>query len=81
MKIYKIIVKEYTYENYTEFIVLGKSINDMLENLYKELFPDESDIPYYLRSSNFDIKCLGNFEPDRDFKSDVKILCSSYMNA
>ena len=37
MKIYKIKVKDHGwYGCYTEFVVLGNSINDMLENLYNQ---------------------------------------------
>ena len=82
MKIYSINVKDYDYNNkeYSKFIVLGESINDMLENLYKELFPDKEDIPYYLRSSNFTILCLGIFEPVENLKINEKILCKRYEN-
>lgn len=81
MKIYKIEVKDYgRYGCYTEFIVIGNSINDMLENLYKELFPKKDNIPYYLRSSNFDITYLGEFIPDEKVKGKLnKILCSNYI--
>lgn len=80
MKIYSIIVKDHDfYGCYTKFIVIGNSINDMLENLYKELFPEKTDIPYYLRSSNFDITCLGEFIPDAKVKKLNKILCSQYI--
>lgn len=82
MKIYKINVKDYNGDNleYSQFIVIGESINDMIENLYKELFPDKDDIPYYLRSSNFNIICLGNFEPTDNLKLTEKILCKRYEN-
>ena len=82
MKIYKIVVKDlgiYEYGKYRKFIVIGNSINDMLENLYKELFPNGTNIPYYLRSSNFEITCLGEFIRDEKVKLD-KILCSDYIN-
>lgn len=78
MKIYKILVKDYDWNCYTEFIVVGNSINDMLENLYTELFPEKIDIPYYLRSSNFDITCLGEFIPDKSLRLN-KILCKQYI--
>lgn len=82
MKIYNIRVKDYGfYGCYTQFIVIGNSINDMLENLYKELFPDKEQIPYYLRSSNFEITYLGEFIPDEKVKCKLKkILCSNYLN-
>lgn len=81
MKIYKIRVKDHGwYGYYSEFVVLGNSINDMLENLYQELFPDKEDIPYYLRSSNFEIICLGEFSPDEKIKCKLnKIICSNYL--
>jgi len=80
MKIYKINVKDYNNLEYSQFIVVGESINDMLENLYKELFPDKDNIPYYLRSSNFNIICLGTFEPTDNLKLTEKILCKRYEN-
>lgn len=82
MNIYRIKVKDlgvYEYGKYRKFIVIGKSINDMLENLYNELFPDKEEIPYYLRSSNFEITCLGEFIPSEKVKLD-NILCSDYIN-
>lgn len=81
MKIYKIKVKDHNwYGCYTEFIVIGNSINDMLENLYKELFSEETNIPYYLRSSNFDITYLGEFTPDEKVKNKLdNIICSQYL--
>lgn len=85
MKIYQIIVKDHDwYGCYTKFIVLGNSINDMLENLYSEIIKEEDgikSIPYYLRSSNFDITYLGEFIPDEKIKGKLnKILCSNYLN-
>lgn len=82
MKLYKISVKDHGYYwCYTEFVVLGNSINDMLENLYKELFPDATDIPFYLRSSNFDIINLGEFIPDEKVKYKLnKIICYKYLS-
>jgi hypothetical protein len=84
MNIYSIKVKDYNenFENnqYSRFIVLGETINDMLENLYKELCPEKEDIPYYLRSSNFTITCLGDFTPNEKIKIENKILCSRYEN-
>ena len=81
MRIYSVNVKDHKwYGCYTKFIVLGETINDMLENLYKELFPDGEDIPYYLRSSNFEIICLGEFVPDEKIKSKLnKVICSNYL--
>ena len=81
MKLYKIKVKDHGfYGCYTDFIVLGNSINDMLENLYNELFSEKTDIPYYLRSSNFDITYLGEFTPDKKAKKLNNILCSNYLS-
>lgn len=82
MKIYSIDVKDYNYNesNYSRFIVLGETIHDMLENLYKELCPEEESIPYYLRSSNFIITCLGDFTPNDKIKIENKILCKRYEN-
>jgi hypothetical protein len=83
MKIYSIKVKDLdTFSSecqYSKFIVLGETINDMLENLYKELYQGE-DIPYYLRSSNFIITCLGDFIPNEKFKED-KILSAEIWYA
>ena len=78
MRLYHINVKDYKNFDYSEFIVIGESINNMLENLYTELCPDKEVIPYYLRSSNFDITCLGEFTPNE--KVTKKILCSRYEN-
>ena len=82
MNIYKVKVKdtECFYDVYTGFIVVGNSINDMLENLYKELFPNKQNIPYYLRSSNFEIKNLGEFIPNDKVK-ESKVLMRNYINA
>lgn len=85
MNIYSIDVKNYNgcnpeYKEHSKFIVLGDTINDMLENLYKELFPNKEDIPYYLRSSNFVIICLGVFIPNKDYNLREKILCKRYEN-
>ena len=81
MKLYKIIVKDHDfYDCYTKFIVLGKAINDMLENLYEELFPEKTNIPYYLRSSNFEITYLGEFTPDEKVNKLNNILCSNYLS-
>lgn len=79
MKLYSINIKDYSYDNYSSFVVVGESINNMLENLYTQLFPDKEDIPYYLRSSNFDITYLGEFIPDKPLKE--KIIARSYYNA
>ena len=52
----------------------------MLENLYQELFPDKENIPYYLRSSNFEITYLGEFFPDEKVKDKLnKIICYKYL--
>lgn len=81
MKIYSIDVKEHSRHGYySRFIVLGETINDMLENLYKELCSEEESIPYYLRSSNFIITCLGDFIPNDKIKIKEKILCSDYIS-
>ena len=82
MKIYSIDVKDCNRNNneYSRFIVLGETINDMLENLYKELYPEQEDIPYYLRSSNFIINCLGDFVANEKIKIENKILCKRYEN-
>ena len=82
LKIYSIDVKDYDECNneYSKLIVLGESINNMLENLYKELCPEKENIPYYLRSSNFIITCLGDFIPDSKYKVINKVLCRRYEN-
>lgn len=77
MNVYKINVKEREYfDVYTEFVVIGESINDMLENLYKWLVPDGYKIPYYLRSSNFTITNLGEITP----KTNDKIISYNYIS-
>lgn len=75
MNIYKIKVKDIDnpYGKYLEFVVIGKSINDMLENLYSELIPARDEIPYYLRSSNFEITNLGEFIPRVNLEDKVII--------
>lgn len=80
MNLYNIRVKNFDQmnSNYSQFIVIGNSINDMLENLYNEI-TDGKLIPYYLRSSNFEITCLGEFTPDKTIKMD-RVLCARYEN-
>ena len=82
MKIYKIRVKDlgsYEYGKYKAFVVIGNSINDMLENLYNWLYPDKTPIAYYLRSSNFEITCLGELILDDKIKKLDKIICSDFI--
>lgn len=80
MKIYNINVKDFNNNQYSQFIVLGETINDMLENLYKELIPEQKQIPYYLRSSNFIITCLGDITLNEKIKIKNKVLCKRYEN-
>lgn len=85
MKIYKITVKGNAgYDCYDGFIIAANSIPEALEEMYqyvcKKLYDDPFvNIPYYLRSSNLDIKELGNFEP-KD-KLDEPVLMVDYTPA
>lgn len=83
MNIYKIKVKDWEESRednpFTDFIVIGETISDMLENLYKELSPEHHIIPYYLRSSNFIITLLGEFTPDEKNKN-LKVLSACTTN-
>ena len=82
MNIYKVEVIDWDEAEddfaYTNFIVIGENINDMLENLYNEI-TDGVQIPYYLRSSKFKITHIGEFIPNKNFdKSKVLSAASAY---
>ena len=77
MNIYKVeVINWYEADEdspYTNFIVIGETIDDMLENLYNEI-TDGIQIPYYLRSSNFKITHIGDFIPNENFDKSKKVL-------
>lgn len=79
MNLYKFTVNTDGYEVYNGFIIAAKTIPDALETMYEYACKGKDWIPYYLRSSNVVIKCLGKFEPDECY--DSKVLMAEYTNA
>lgn len=81
MNLYKLTVNTDGYEVYSGFIVAAKSIPEALEAMYEYTCKAKDYIPYYLRSSNIKIDCLGSFEPNERYTHDRKVLMSEYTNA
>jgi len=86
MKLFKITVKDYDYDCYKGFVIVAENIPTALEYMYEYVCDDIyegkhyfKDIPYYLRSSNLEIICLGNFE--QTTKIDSHIIMVSFNNA
>jgi hypothetical protein len=86
MKLFKITVKDYDYDCYDGFVIVAENIPQALEHMYEYVCADIyqgkayfKDIPYYLRSSNLEIVCLGNFE--QTIKLDSNIIMTSFNNA
>lgn len=79
MNLYKFTVNTDGYEVYNGFMIAAKTIPDALEAMYEYVCKDKDWIPYYLRSSNITIKCLGTFEPEEKYFS--KVLMSDYTCA
>lgn len=86
MRLFRIMVKDYDYDCYKGFIIIAENIPQALEYMYESICEDTyegkkyfKDIPYYLRSSNLEIVCLGNFE--QTTKIDSHILMYSFENA
>ena len=86
MKLFKITVKDYDYDCYDGFVIVAENIPQALEYMYEYVCKDTDegktyfkDIPYYLRSSNLEIVCLGNFE--QTTKMDSRIVMISFNNA
>ncbi len=79
MNLYKFTVNTDDYEVYNGFIIAAKTIPDALEAMYEYTCKGKDWIPYYLRSSNITIKCLGKFEPEETYFS--KVLMSDYTCA
>lgn len=79
MKLYKLRVKKYDYENYCGFMIVANSIPDAFEKMYEYVCKDKDYIPYYLRCSNIDIEELGEFQPKKNL--DHPILMVDYENA
>ena len=86
MKLFKITVKEYDYSCFNGFVIIAENIPSALEYMYEFVCEDMDegrkyfkDIPYYLRSSNLTIECLGNFE--QTSRLDSHIIMCSYVNA
>ena len=79
MNLYKFYVNTDSYEVYTGFIIAAESIPDALEAMYEYTCKKKDYIPYYLRSSNIKINCLGTFEPEEMYK--YKVLMADYTNA
>lgn len=81
--LYKIMVKNQEVDNYAGFMVASHSIPDALEIIYEYVCMKDGkvvrDIPYVLRSSNMDIKCLGEFVPTTPLAS--AILMIDYYSA
>ena len=79
MNLYKFTVNTYGYDVYDGFIIAAPTIPSALETMYEYTCKDKEWIPYYLRSSNIKIECLGKFEPGEGYRS--KVLMASYINA
>lgn len=83
MNLYSLKVRNADYEQYSEFLITAKSIPDALEYMYEyTCIKDEGYepvIPYYLRSSNLEIKCIGTYTPNENWNGD-HILMYSYIN-
>lgn len=79
MNLYKFTVNTDSYEVYTGFLIAAYTIPMALEAMYEYTCKDKQWIPYYLRSSNIKIECLGKFEPEE--KYDAKVLMFDYTNA
>lgn len=84
MMLYKIRIKNPEPDNYAGFMVTGTSIPDALESIYRYVCLDIDgklirDIPYVLRSSNMEIKCVGEFTPG--ILLDNNILMVNFYNA
>ena len=86
MKLFKITVKNYSYDCFKGFVIFAESIPQALEYMYEYICKDVDngkqyfkDIPYYLRSSNLEITCLGNFE--QTIRLDSNIIMTSFCNA
>lgn len=79
MNLYKFTVNTDGYGVYNGFIIAAKTIPDALEAMYEYTCKGRDWIPYYLRSSNITIKCLGKFEPEETYFS--KVLMSDYTCA
>ena len=78
---FRVITPE--YDNYRGFIVVSDSIPHALEEIYKFICYRDGelvrDIPYVLRSSNMEIKKLGEFIPNK--KLDSNILFADFYDA
>ena len=81
MNLYSFRINTDGYEVYTGFIVAAKSITEALEAMYEYTCKEKDYIPYYLRSSNISIECLGNFEPKERYNCNRKVLMANYVNA
>lgn len=79
MNLYRFHVNTEGYEVYNGFIIAAKTIPEALEAMYEYTCKGKDYIPYYLRSSNITIKCLGTFEPTETYER--KVLMSDYTCA
>jgi hypothetical protein len=79
MNLYKLQVNTDGYEVYTGFMIAADSIPEALEAMYEYTCKERDYIPYYLRSSNIKINCLGTFVPEETYK--YKVLMAEYANA
>jgi hypothetical protein len=79
MNLYKFTVNTDGYEVYNGFVIAAYTIPMALETMYEYTCKKKDYIPYYLRSSNIKIECLGKFEPEE--KYDAKVLMADYTNA
>ena len=81
MNLYKFTVNTDGYEVYNGFIIAAKSISEALEAMYEYTCKDRDYTPYYLRSSNIKMHCLGKFEPEEKYPNDRQVLMADYTNA
>lgn len=79
MNLYKLHVNTDGYEVYNGFIIAAPSIPIALETMYEYACKDKQWIPYYLRSSNIKIECLGKFEPEERYSA--RVLMADYTPA
>ena len=77
---FKVNTDAHAYEVYTGFMIAANSIPEALETMYEYTCKKKDWIPYYLRSSNITIQCLGKFEPEEKLYK-ATVLMTDYINA
>lgn len=90
MNLYKIVIidNDCDYDVYTDFVVIGNNIKEVLDAIYFYVCKDVDennrvyykDIPYYLRSSNMRIDTIGEFKPSEIWDGNP-IISYGYRNA